>query len=223
MSIRNIALLIVQLLNGITLSLVSVPRSDSQQKLVRRGNAMNNQIENPRMYLKEAFFNCNRTDKDQILDDLCQLSPALPDTALDGRWRVAYAPHISKLGSVLFTNFDQIIYDIGPQNQITSHVHYSTIGNHEGWLSTRGTFEFNGFQSSVKWYDIWWDPSAQLPSNNDGAYSDLIQSIGRLAFIDTFAHFPVQYLDANLCVFLFPLFGTRIAAIATDKCTTTYY
>ena len=37
--------------------------------------------------------------------------------------------------------------------------------------------------------------------------------MARAGFIPLFATFPVDYLDEDLCVFIFPLFGTRIVAV----------
>ena len=37
--------------------------------------------------------------------------------------------------------------------------------------------------------------------------------MARAGFIPLFATFPVNYLDEDMCVFVFPLFGTRIVAV----------
>ena len=43
--------------------------------------------------------------------------------------------------------------------------------------------------------------------------AETIRPMARAGFIPLFATFPVDYLDEDLCVFVFPLFGTRIVAV----------
>ena len=40
-----------------------------------------------------------------------------------------------------------------------------------------------------------------------------VSALGRLGFINAFANFPVRYLSADACLFVFPLSGTRILAV----------
>ena len=38
-------------------------------------------------------------------------------------------------------------------------------------------------------------------------------ALGTAGFVSAFANFPVKYLDRDVCVFVFPLSGTRIMAV----------
>jgi hypothetical protein len=55
-------------------------------------------------------------------------------------------------------------------------------------------------------------PYPSLEEVPDGAVKDVINAVGKQAFIDSFAVFPVSFLDDDLIVFDFELLGTRICA-----------
>ena len=134
-----------------------------------------------------------------------------------GRWRVVHAPHIkSILGRLLGSRFD-VVYDIGVEGDggpMTSNVKYAGFFG-EGYLSTRGTWRRDGDRCVLDWRDGWWDPGADKPSADpaESYASETIRPMARAGFIPLFATFPVDYLDEDLCVFVFPLFGTRIVAV----------
>jgi hypothetical protein len=134
-----------------------------------------------------------------------------------GRWRVVHAPHIKNiLGRLLGSRFD-VLYDIGVDGDggpMESNVKYAGFWG-EGYLSTRGTWRRDGDRCVLDWRDGWWDPGADKPSADpaESYASETIRPMARAGFIPLFATFPVDYLDEDLCVFVFPLFGTRIVAV----------
>ena len=160
---------------------------------------------------------------DAALDRLCALNPTpRPGSAAaiapvaPGRWRVAFAPHIAKLSSLAGTRFDPILYNLARDGSIVSNVRYSTLGGFKGWLSTSGSFGSRDDATSfVEWDDAWWQPGdAEAPGGPDeGFAAPVVSALGRLGFVNAFANFPVRYLDADLCVFVFPLSNTRIVAV----------
>ena len=110
-----------------------------------------------------------------------------------------------------------MVYDIGVEGDggpMTSNVKYAGFFG-EGYLSTRGTWRRDGDRCVLDWRDGWWDPGAARPSADpaDSYASETIRPLARAGFIPLFATFPVDYLDEDLCVFVFPLFGTRIVAV----------
>ncbi|CAK0798784.1 unnamed protein product, partial [Prorocentrum cordatum] len=167
------------------------------------------------------------------LDQLVRLNPTSRPGAIEGfaafaagRWRVAHAPHIGKLSGLLGSTFDPILYDLAvPVTErgggaIQSHVGYSALGGlFQGWLSTAGRYgtEDGDATSRVEWDEAWWWDSGPAESwSEDPAESTaapIVSALGKLGFVSAFAKFPVQYLDEDLCVFVFPLSGTRILAV----------
>ncbi len=111
-----------------------------------------------------------------------------------------------------------MVYDIGVDGDgggpMESNVKYDGFWG-EGYLSTRGTWRRDGDRCVLDWRDGWWDPGADKPSADpaDSYASETIRPMARAGFIPLFATFPVDYLDEDLCVFVFPLFGTRIVAV----------
>ena len=158
------------------------------------------------------------------IDDAVDALPAQPAIGdsfarlARGRWRVVHAPHIKNiLGRLLGSRFD-VLYDIGVDGgdggPMESNVKYAGFWG-EGYLSTRGTWRRDGDRCVLDWRDGWWDPGADKPSADpaDSYASETIRPMARAGFIPLFATFPVDYLDEDLCVFVFPLFGTRIVAV----------
>ena len=161
---------------------------------------------------------------DGLLDELCLLNPTpKPGSTAGfaplaaGRWRVAFAPHIIKLSSLGAARFDPIYYRLDGSGGIESNVQYTWLGGVQGWLSTRGRYGSRDEEATsyVEWDDAWWDPGAAKPSRDpgDGALAPLVKAIGSAGFVSSFANFPVRYLDRDVCVFVFPLSGTRIMAV----------
>lgn len=169
---------------------------------------------------------------DAILDKLVPLNPTpRPGTVQGfgslsaGLWRVAHAPHIAKLSGLVGSVFDPILYDLAAPTvsrgggDIQSHVRYSLLGGVlKGWLSTSGEYntEDGDSVSRVDWSNAWWDATAldewsQNPADSTAA--PVVSYLGKLGFVSAFAKFPVQYLDPDMCVFVFPLSGTRILAL----------
>jgi|EP00900_Chrysochromulina_parva_P007911 hypothetical protein len=138
--------------------------------------------------------------------------PALIDwKQVAGTWRVVNAPHIDTLSSVLFTKFSPIEYVLGPSGEIASYVRYSGLPG-TGWLCTDGTIEnvADSGRPTVKvvWDRIWWVPSGTTshPAFEDGAFSPLIQALGRLGFIEDLSVFPVRFVQDDVAVFDFQSF-----------------
>jgi len=164
---------------------------------------------------------------DKLLDELRQLNPTPRPGSVQGferlapgSWRVAFAPHITKLSAVASTTFDPIRYVLEPGGSIVSHVAYHVrvpfLPTANGWLSTSGRYgSSDDDTSSVEWDDAWWNPGQPRPSSSaqGAALQRQVSALGRLGFISAFANFPVEYLDRDLCVFTFPMSGTRIAAV----------
>ena len=158
------------------------------------------------------------------IDDAVDALPAQPAVGSSfarlakGRWRVVHAPHIKNiLGRLLGSRFD-VVYDIGvaggDRGPMESNVKYAGFFG-QGYLSTRGTWRREGDRCVLDWRDGWWDPGADKPSADpaESYASETIRQMARAGFIPLFATFPVDYLDEDLCVFVFPLFGTRIVAV----------
>ena len=158
------------------------------------------------------------------IDDAVDALPARPAIGdsfarlAKGRWRVVHAPHIKNiLGRLLGSRFD-VVYDIGAVEgeggPIESNVQYAGFWG-EGYLSTRGRWRRDGDRCVLDWRDGWWDPGATQPSPDpaDSYAAETIRPMARAGFIPLFATFPVDYLDEDICVFVFPLFGTRIVAV----------
>jgi len=162
---------------------------------------------------------------DAVLDALRERNPtARPGSAASyaplapGTWRVAFAPHIAKLSSAAGARFDPILYTLRADGGITSHVRYSWLGVADGWLSTVGEYgSRDELTSYVEWDDAWWEPGAASPGDDprQGAFAPFVSALGKAGFVTSFSNFPVEYLDRDLCVFVFPLSGTRIAAVRT--------
>lgn len=162
---------------------------------------------------------------DVLVSDLVLLNPTpKPGSTLGfaplaaGRWRVAFAPHITKLSALALARFDPIYYVLDGRGGIESNVQYSWLGGVlRGWLSTRGSYGSRDEDevSYVEWDSAWWDPGADRPSRDaaDGFAAPIVSALGGAAFISAFANFPVKYLDRDVCVFVFPLSGTRIVAV----------
>lgn len=55
-------------------------------------------------------------------------------------------------------------------------------------------------------------PYATIDNVPDSLSKNIIRQMGRALFIESFAVFPVSYLDDELIVFDFELLGTRICA-----------
>ena len=124
---------------------------------------------------------------------------------------------------------------------ITSHAKYKFPIIGTGYLSVSGTFGSVDDQVCRVDFDKAWvkplslgevvavtdeaeyqeevaneKPFASLEQVPDGFVKDIINEIGKYLFIESFAIFPVSFLDENLIVFDFELLGTRICAKKID-------
>mmetsp|Transcript_9031 Transcript_9031/g.11652 ORF Transcript_9031/g.11652 Transcript_9031/m.11652 type:complete len:309 (-) Transcript_9031:537-1463(-) len=124
---------------------------------------------------------------------------------------------------------------------ITSHAKYEFPIIGTGYLSVSGTFGSLDDQVCRVDFDKAWvkplslgrmmavtdkakyqekieneKPFASLEQVPDGFVKDIVNEIGKYLFIESFALFPVSFLDENLIVFDFELLGTRICAKKID-------
>ena len=56
------------------------------------------------------------------------------------------------------------------------------------------------------------EPYPKIESVPDSMLKSLIRTLGKAAFIEPFAVFPISFLDSETIVFDFELLGTRICA-----------
>ena len=117
------------------------------------------------------------------------------------------------LGTLLQTTFD-VEYVLDDAGAIASHVRYEGLFG-TGWLSTRGRVRSDGASRvALDWDDGWWDPDADAWGEPEASYgADWVRPLARRGVIPQLATFPVEYLDADLCSFVFPITGTRIVAV----------
>jgi len=159
-------------------------------------------------------------------------APSSPSRNLDvsqSTWRIAFAPHIRVLQSLLQTKFDVFYHFQNDGSTLVSSVRYDSFLFGSGHLCTSGSYSISSRSCQerserseavckIAWDRIWWDTRSLSdgPSKETEVHlhvlPGLIQMLGKAAFIEGVSVFPVQYKDEDLCVFLFELFGTRIAA-----------
>lgn len=137
-----------------------------------------------------------------------------------GSWKIRHAPHISLLEKVLFTKFDvsYIFPDSRQPYSLISNVRYTSPLFGTGHLSTAGKYEMTQSQEcKIVWDKIWWDIKREGPSSYDDIKShvlpSIIQFVGKAAFVEGVSKFPIEYLDSDVCIFRFELFGTTICAL----------
>jgi hypothetical protein len=131
-----------------------------------------------------------------------------------GAWLVKYAPHIAALEKIFLSKLD--VYYILEKGELISNVRFSTLGI-KGWLNTKGRyFSRSESESGIAWEQIWFDFEKDTPSRFDQydkhVARQLVQAVGKAGFVAAVSRFPVSYLDNDMCVFTFPLFGTKIVA-----------
>ena len=174
--------------------------------------------------LKDAIKSSDYSNFDGIISKLKLEKPSsfksLSKIAT-GCWKVKYAPHINILEKVLFTKFE-VSYlfpnSLSPYSLI-SNVRYTSRLFGTGHLNTAGKYEItqDGKECRIVWDKIWWDLNKDTPSTyknvEDHILQSAIQYIGKVAFIESVSKFPIDYLDSDICVFKFELFGTTICAL----------
>lgn len=148
-------------------------------------------------------------------------SPGNESVALgQGTWQVFYAPHISRMSSVLGTRFQPIQYRL-TGDSLVSNVRYSNALLGEGWLSAGGKMVRKYDNAVEVIFDRFWvdvgpdslraDLDLQGPTGPSAAIDQIIGAMGRSAFFPQLAVFPVMYLDSDLCVFKFTPLDSLIA------------
>lgn len=160
--------------------------------------------------LRKSILSSNTEECESILDSLPPTIPGDLSSPARGVWKVAYAPHIEKVRPLV--RFDPILYDFVDDGRLESHVRYESKIFGTGWLSTRGIFETDDTTATIEWNDAWVDPGSDTFSPDPSFLPNIVTPLARLGFVKAFSTFPVQYLDKDLCVFLFPLTKTRIVA-----------
>lgn len=136
-----------------------------------------------------------------------------------GKWNVVWAPHINTLQMLTFTSFD-VSYSFSStvENALVSNVVYSSPIFGSGHLNTEGSIRLNkdNTECYIVWDKIWWDFEQNGPTTSSDTSKhvlpDLIQKVGKAAFVEGVSRFPIQYVDDDTCVFLFTALGTRICA-----------
>lgn len=132
-----------------------------------------------------------------------------------GMWRVFHAPHIESL-SKFFVRFSPIEYHVTKEMEMTSCVKYVTsLGGASGWLCTSGFYTVEPSAATVRiiWDKAWWnsDERERPTPPGQGIFPDLIQSLGKIGFIEPLSFFPVKYVDKDFVIFQF--FGFTISAM----------
>ncbi|OEU07951.1 hypothetical protein FRACYDRAFT_196982 [Fragilariopsis cylindrus CCMP1102] len=158
------------------------------------------------------------------------LQSASPNPIAVGKWKVIYAPHISTAANILNGKFDvqyDLFYDEKEEEDgsastavVVSHAYYDFPIIGKGYLSVSGTYgiDFNKAwikpisKSKSQEEESQSQPYASLKDVPDSLMKTIINEIGKRAFVESVAVFPVSFLDSNMIVFEFQLFGTKICA-----------
>lgn len=135
-----------------------------------------------------------------------------------GVWEVFNAPHIRSLSSLFLTKFDPIRYTLD-NTSLRSSVGYDLpFGLGRGWLNASGFLSRASAMELKLRFDTFWVDRGGAPLRSSLApgegqsWDNFITGIGRLAFFENLASFPVLYVDEDLTVFMFPPLGVKIAA-----------
>jgi hypothetical protein len=152
----------------------------------------------------------------------------------EGTWKIIYAPHITTAMNLFRGRFD-VTYDLFPDSRIVSHAYYDFPVFGRGFLSVSGTYGSVAGDASNTYSRVDFDKAwiKALPSSSssstaaatlsDAPYNSLetvpdsflktvINEIGKRAFIESVAVFPVSFLDDDTIVFEFEFLGTKICA-----------
>ena len=143
-----------------------------------------------------------------------------------GLWRVSYAPHIRAIERVSGTKFD-VFYAL-EKGVLESYVRFeaSLLGRAilKGHLCASGSYaSLSDEETTMTWDRIWCDlDSFERGPSSAGEVTrhiapGLVQSLGKLAFIQSVSRFPVYYLDDDLVMFEFTLLGTKIVAAKVNS------
>lgn len=148
----------------------------------------------------------------------------------EGSWKVVYAPHMTTAMDLFRGRFD-VAYDLFSDSRIVSHAYYDFPVVGKGYLSVSGTYgsvpnDATNTYSRLNFDKAWIKalPSSSLspaaaatPYDSLDAVPDsflktIINEIGKRAFIESVAVFPVSFLDDDTIVFEFEFLGTKICA-----------
>ena len=169
-------------------------------------------------------LNQGSKDRTELLNNLIENGDSLSRpgsrdsfmSVAPGRWRVIYAPHMTTMSGLAGGKFS-VQYDLSKDGTIVSHAKCN-FPFFKGFLSVSGTFDSVNDQVCRVDFDEAWvkinseEPYPSIQSVPDSMFKSLIRTLGKAAFIEAFAVFPVSFLDSELIVFDFELLGTRICA-----------
>ncbi len=145
-----------------------------------------------------------------------------------GTWKVVYAPHMTTAMDIFRGRFD-VTYDLFSDSRIISHAYYDFPIVGKGYLSVSGTYGSVANDSTDTYscvdFDKAWikalpssasasteSPYDSLEAVPDSFLKTAINEIGKRAFIESVAVFPVSFLDDDTIVFEFEFLGTKICA-----------
>lgn len=149
----------------------------------------------------------------------------------EGSWKVVYAPHMTTAMNLFRGRFD-VAYDLFPDSRIVSHAYYDFPVVGKGYLSVSGTYGSKANDATNTYSRVDFDRAwiKALPSSStstsiaaptpyesldvvpDSFLKTIINEIGKRAFIESVAVFPVSFLDDDTIVFEFETLGTKICA-----------
>jgi len=184
--------------------------------------------------VKSRFFNSldcvndlNKASKErtELLNDIIEKGDSVSNPGsresfmpmAPGRWRVIYAPHMTTMAGLAGGQFS-VQYDLNEDGTIVSHAKCDfPFFRFKGILSTSGTYDSVDNQIcrvdfNEAWVQVREEPYPNIESVPNSMFKTLIRNLGRAAFIEAFAVFPISFLDSEMIVFDFQLLGTRICA-----------
>ena len=152
----------------------------------------------------------------------------LASSVAEGKWKVVYAPHMTTAMNIFRGRFD-VTYDLFSDSRIVSHAYYDFPIVGKGYLSVSGTYgsvanDASDTYSRVDFEKAWIkalsssestataSPYESLEAVPDSFLKTVINEIGKRAFIESVAVFPVSFLDDDTIVFEFEFLGTKICA-----------
>ena len=154
-------------------------------------------------------------------------SAAKASSIAEGTWKVVYAPHMTTASDIFRGKFD-VTYKLFADSTIVSHAFYDFPLVGKGYLSVSGTYgsvenDVSNTYSRVDFNKAWikrlstTQTTGELPYDSLDAVPDsflktAINEIGKRAFIESVAVFPVSFLDDDTIVFEFEFLGTKICA-----------
>lgn len=156
------------------------------------------------------------------------LASGVASPVAEGKWKVVYAPHMTTAMNIFRGKFD-VTYDLFSDSRIVSHAYYDFPIVGKGYLSVSGTYgsvanDASNTYSRVDFDKAWIkalssseststaSPYESLEAVPDSFLKTIINEIGKRAFIESVAVFPVSFLDDDTIVFEFEFLGTKICA-----------